>query len=95
MGQGSGVAVICGVVSRCSLAPGLLWLWCRPADAALILLLAWELPYTLGAALKHKNKEKTNKKTTGVPAVVQRAMDLALSLQWLRFNSWPGNFYIL
>ena len=24
--------------------PALLWLWCRPAAAALIRLLAWELP---------------------------------------------------
>ena len=30
--------------------PALLWLWCRPAAAALILLLAWELPYAAGVA---------------------------------------------
>ena len=30
----------------------LLWLWRRPAAAALIQPLAWELPYAAGAALK-------------------------------------------
>ena len=34
--------------------PVLLWLRCRPAAAALIQPLAWELPYTMGAALKKK-----------------------------------------
>ena len=30
----------------------LLWLWCRPAAAALIGPPAWEFPYAAGAALK-------------------------------------------
>ena len=30
----------------------LLWLWCRPAAAAPIGPLAWELPYAMGRALK-------------------------------------------
>ena len=34
--------------------PALLRLWCRPAAAALIRPLDWELPYTTGAALKRK-----------------------------------------
>ena len=38
-----------------------LWLWCRPAAAALIRPLACELPYAAGAALKGKKKQ--NKKT--------------------------------
>ena len=38
--------------------PALLWLWCRPAAAGLIQLLAWEPPYAAGAALKiQKNKK--------------------------------------
>ena len=37
--------------------PALLWLWCRPAAAALIRLLAWELPYAMGAALKKRERE--------------------------------------
>ena len=31
-----------------------LWLWHRPAGAAPILPLTWELPYILGVALKKK-----------------------------------------
>ena len=61
MGQGSGVAVSCGVALRCGLDPELLWLWHRPEDVALIQPLAWELPYATGTALKSK-KNKTNKK---------------------------------
>ena len=30
--------------------PVLLWLWCRPAAAAPIRPLVWELPYAVGAA---------------------------------------------
>ena len=40
--------------------PALLWLWCRPAVAALIQPLAWELPYVMGVALKRKKKKKTS-----------------------------------
>jgi len=32
----------------------LLWLWCRPAAAALILPLAWEVLCTMGVDLKRK-----------------------------------------
>ena len=34
----------------------LLWLWYRPAAAALIQPLAWELLYIAGAAIKRENK---------------------------------------
>ena len=40
-----------------------LWLWRRPAAAALIQTLAWELPYAAGAALKRQKKER--KETNG------------------------------
>ena len=43
-------AVVLGY--RCGSDPTLLWLWRRLAAAALIRPLAWELPYTLAAALK-------------------------------------------
>ena len=36
----------------------MLWLWHRPAAAALIQLLAWELPYVSDAAIKRKKKRK-------------------------------------
>ena len=35
----------------------LLWLWCRPADAALIQPLAWELLYAADVTIKN-NKQK-------------------------------------
>ena len=35
----------------------LVWLWLRPAAAAPIQSLAWELLFALGAALKRKTKE--------------------------------------
>ena len=34
--------------------PALLWPWCRPAGAALIGPLAWELPYAASGTLKSK-----------------------------------------
>ena len=46
----------CGVGCRGGSDLVLLWLWCRPAAAALIQPLAWELPYASGAALKIKKK---------------------------------------
>ena len=36
----------------------LLWLWHRPAAAALIQPLAWEPPYAVSAAIKKAKKEK-------------------------------------
>ena len=36
--------------------PALLWLWCRPATAALIRPLAWEPPYAAGVSIKKKKK---------------------------------------
>ena len=36
----------------------MLWLWPRPAAAALICSLAWEPPYAMGAALKRPKKKK-------------------------------------
>ena len=57
-GEGSGVAVSCGVGHRRGSDLALLWLWCRPAAAAPIRPLAWDLPYTAGAALKREKKKK-------------------------------------
>ena len=58
MGEGSSIAVNCGVGHRCSEDPELLWLWCKPAAGAQIQSLAWEPPYATGAALKRKKKKK-------------------------------------
>ena len=49
---------LCGIGYRCGLGLVLLWLWCRLGGAALILLLAWEIPYATVAALKKKKKKK-------------------------------------
>ena len=50
----------CGVGCRRGLHLAWPWLWCRLAAVALIGPLAWEPPYTAGAALKKtKNKESS------------------------------------
>ena len=36
----------------------LVWLWRRPAATALVLPLAWELPYATGADQKRQKKKK-------------------------------------
>ena len=48
-----------GLGCRRGSAMVLLWLWCRLASAAPVRLLAWELPYAAGAALKKPKKTKT------------------------------------
>ena len=65
VGQGSGVAVWCGVGHRHSSDPALLWLWRRSVGrergggaTAPIKPLAWEPPHAVGAALE---KTKINK----------------------------------
>ena len=54
----SGLRICCCVGHRHSLDLVLLWLWGRLAASALIISLAWELPYAVGMALKRKNKIK-------------------------------------
>ena len=46
-----------GVGHRHGLDLVLLWLWHRPAAAALIRPLAWQLLYASGGALKEKTKQ--------------------------------------
>ena len=48
----------CGVGCRSGSDLELLWLRHRPAAAAPIQPLAWELPYAMGKALKSKKKKK-------------------------------------
>ena len=58
MGEGSGIAVSCGVGRRHGSDPVLLWLWHRPVATALIRPLAWEPPYAVGAALEKAERKK-------------------------------------
>ena len=62
VGEGSGVAMSCGVGRRHGLDPTLLWLWRRPVATALIRPLAWEPPYAVGAALKRQKTKKKKKR---------------------------------
>ena len=64
VGQGSGVAVSCGVGHRCSSDPKLLWLWRRMAAVAPIRPLAWELPYATGVPPPKKKAEKKKKEVS-------------------------------
>ena len=68
----------CGVGRRGGSDPTLLWLWCRPAVVALIVALAWEVPYITGMALKSKRKKKIDpqKLTAGAPIVAQQLRNL-------------------
>ena len=65
----------CSVGRRLRWDSKLLWLWCRPAAAALIRPLIWEPPYAAGAALKKKEKEKS-----GSFPVAQQVKDPATRL---------------
>ena len=52
----------CGAGRRHSSDPALLWLWYKPAAAAVIQPLAWEPPYAVGAAQEMAKRQKINKK---------------------------------
>ena len=43
---------------RCGSDPGMLWLWCRPAAAAPLPPIAWELLFAAGRAVKTKKKQQ-------------------------------------
>ena len=58
------------MVLRCDSDLALLWLWPRPAVAAPILPLTWELPNAIGEDLEKKKKNKKPKTTW--PCKVQR-----------------------
>ena len=62
VGQGSSIALSCGIGLRHGSDPKLLWLWCRPAAVAPIPPLAWKLPNATGVALKRKKKKRKERK---------------------------------
>ena len=62
MGSGSGVAMSCGVGSRRSSDPKLLWLWHRLVAVALLQPLAWEFPANVTLkSQKERRKERERK----------------------------------
>ena len=63
MGEGSGVAVSCGVGRRGGSDLALLWLWRRLAGVDQVRPLGWEPPYATDAALKSKKTKKRKEKT--------------------------------
>ena len=52
----------CSVGRRHCSDLALLWLWHKPAAAAPVQPLDWELPYAVGAALKSQKKKGQKKK---------------------------------
>ena len=72
MGQGSSIAMICGVGCKRASDLALLWLWCRPAAVPLIQPLAQELPCAVGTALKSKKKRKSKLDDIGLHFLLER-----------------------
>ena len=70
----------CGIGHRNGSDPELLWLWHRLAATAPIWLLAWELPYTEGPALKKKKNLTSGRKQVQVTIGLK-------SIPSLSFNS--------
>ena len=58
-----------------SLDVALLWLWPKLATAALILPLAYELPYVADAALKRKKERKKKSERKSIKIEIQRTME--------------------
>ena len=56
---------VAGVGPRLGLDPVLLWLWYRPASAAPIWPLAWELPYAAGVTIKRRKKRTKYQNNNG------------------------------
>ena len=66
---------LCCVGHRCGSDPTLLWLWHRPAAAAQILPLAWELPCAMGVTLKrHPQNFFKLHQTTRLHCIAQGAI---------------------
>jgi len=63
VGQGSSLAISCGVGGRCGSDPVLLCLWRRLAATVLVQPLAWEHPYAVGVALK-KERERERERSS-------------------------------
>ena len=60
----------------------LLWLWCRPAAAALIQSLAWEPPYDAGVALKKKRTVTSSSAGPSHPGCEEWSLGPCLLVSW-------------
>ena len=84
VGEGSGVAVSCGVGHRLGSDPTLLWLWlwlwCKLAATIAIQPLAWEFPYAVGFGPKKKKKRQKNLKSQ-IPHIVRTQLSYTLICQ--------------
>ena len=77
------MAMSCGVGCRLGLDP-VLCLWCRPAAAILIGLLAWELPYVVGMALEGKQGKEKKEKAHSLLNIIQSSQtgnELAINMR--------------
>ena len=74
-------AASCSTDHRFSWDPCLLWLWCRPAAAAAIGPLAWELPYATGVDVKEN--VLINTLHTGLISVPESGVTMAKCLSSL------------
>ena len=77
--------------SQTGLDPMLLWLWCRPAAAGPIQLLAWEFPYASSVALKSKNKSKQTKNEMIIDHHFSWVMALLSGLHWAKMLIFVEN----
>ena len=79
----------CGVVSRHSSDPMLLWLWCRPEATTLIQPLAWEPPYAMGAAVKiqKQQQQKTKYRQITVRKIDVKTLNKNLTEEFLSCRS--------
>ena len=66
----------CGEGHRCGSDLELLWLWYRPAAAAPIQPLTWELPYTEGVALKRQKNKQTKKSFIFLLLIEQKQLSI-------------------
>ena len=66
MGEGSGIAVSCGVGRRCSSDPAVLWLWGRLVATVFFGPPALEPTHATGAALKRRKGERKKEMTVDI-----------------------------
>ena len=88
MGQGSGVAVSCGVGHRHGSDPALLWLWHRPTATAPIRPLAWEPPYAKGEGLekaKRQNKQTNKRPSSKLKSSTGSVKDITKRMKRMTF----------